>query len=70
MDEWESVWMGEGKETATLWNISSAAHIVAGSGAIMDRGMMQSQVLGGQWGGLQQGWPHCGAFTLLLFRGS
>ena len=66
----ECVLMGEGKETTTLWKISSPPHVVARSRAVMKGGMMQRQVLGGQRGGLKQGRPHSRAFTLFLFRGS
>lgn len=43
--------MGVGKETRALWKVSSPADVVAGSRAVMNRGVVQGLVLGGQWGG-------------------
>lgn len=39
MEEWDSVLMGDGKETATLRKISSPPDVVAGPRAIMKRRM-------------------------------
>lgn len=58
MEEWVSMLMGKGKEATALWEISSPPHVVAGSKAIMERGMMWRHVLRGQWRGLKQGGPH------------
>lgn len=69
MKEWEPVLMGEGEKTTTLRDISSPSHVVWGSQAVMNRGKMQRQALGGQGRGLKKGRPDCGAFSLFLFEG-
>lgn len=45
MEERESMLMGEGKKATALWDISSTSHVMARSRAVMNRGMMQREVL-------------------------
>lgn len=46
--------VGVRKETTALWKIFSSPHVMAGSGAVMKRGMRQRLVMGGLWRGLHK----------------
>lgn len=68
MEELQPVLMRGREEPTTLRKVSSPPHVVAGSRAVVKRGVMQRQALAGQRRGLKQARPHCSAFSLFLFR--